>query len=55
MQKIAKMLRRHEPLLLNGFESQGLSSGVVKDDARVHEALAEFYESHSGQNRLMSD
>ena len=30
MQKIAKMLRKHEPLLLNWFESQGLSSGVVE-------------------------
>jgi transposase len=30
MQKIAKTLRKHEPLLLNWFESQGLSSGVVE-------------------------
>jgi transposase len=30
MQKIAKMLRKHEQLLLNWFESQGLSSGVVE-------------------------
>jgi len=30
MQKIAKMLRKHEQLLLNWFESLGLSSGVVK-------------------------
>ncbi|MBM3967801.1 MAG: transposase, partial [Planctomycetes bacterium] len=30
MQKIAKMLRKHERLLLNWFESQGVSSGVVE-------------------------
>jgi transposase len=30
MQKIAKMLRSHEGLLLNWFESQGLSSGIVE-------------------------
>jgi transposase len=30
MQKIAKMLRKHEQLLLNWFESQGLSSGIVE-------------------------
>jgi transposase len=30
IQKIAKMLRKHEQLLLNWFESQGLSSGVVE-------------------------
>ena len=30
MQKIAKMLRQHEQLLLNWFESQGLSSGIVE-------------------------
>ena len=30
MQKIAKMLRKHEQLLLNWFKSQGLSSGVVE-------------------------
>ena len=29
-EKIAKMLRKHEQLLLNWFESQGLSSGVVE-------------------------
>ena len=30
MQKLAKTLLKHEPLLLNWFESQGLSSGVVE-------------------------
>jgi transposase len=30
MKKLAKTLRKHEPLLLNWFESQGLSSGVVE-------------------------
>jgi len=30
MQKLAKTLRKHERLLLNWFESQGLSSGVVE-------------------------
>lgn len=30
MQKLAKTLMKHEPLLLNWFESQGLSSGVVE-------------------------
>ena len=30
MQKMAATLLKHEPLLLNGFESQGLSSGVVE-------------------------
>ncbi|MFN9915365.1 MAG: transposase [Pirellulaceae bacterium] len=30
MQKIAKLLRKHEQLLLNWFESQGLSSGVME-------------------------
>jgi hypothetical protein len=30
MQKIAKMLPKHEPLLLNWFESRGISSGVVE-------------------------
>ncbi len=30
MQKIAKMLRKHEPLLLKWFESQGISSGIVE-------------------------
>jgi hypothetical protein len=30
IQKIDKTLRKHEPLLLNWFESQGLSSGVVE-------------------------
>lgn len=29
-QKLAKTLRKHEPLLLNWFESQALSSGVVE-------------------------
>ena len=30
MKKLAKTLRKYEPLLLNWFESQGLSSGVVE-------------------------
>ena len=30
MQKLAKTLLKHEPLLLNWFESQGLSSGIVE-------------------------
>jgi len=30
MQKLAKTLLKHESLLLNWFESQGLSSGVVE-------------------------
>ena len=30
MQKLAKTLLKHERLLLNWFESQGLSSGVVE-------------------------
>ncbi len=30
MQKLAKTLLNHEPLLLNWFDSQGLSSGVVE-------------------------
>ncbi len=30
MQKLAKTLRKHETLLLNWFESKGLSSGVVE-------------------------
>jgi transposase len=30
MRKIAKMLQRHEPLLLNWFEARGLSSGIVE-------------------------
>lgn len=30
MQKLAKILLKHEPLLLNRFESRGLSSGVVE-------------------------
>ena len=30
MKKLAKTLQKHEPLLLNWFESQGLSSGVVE-------------------------
>ena len=30
MQKMAATLLKHEPLLLNWFESQGLSSGVVE-------------------------
>ena len=30
MQALAKMLRKHEGLLLNWFESKGLSSGVVE-------------------------
>ena len=30
MQKLAKTLLKHEPLLRNWFESQGLSSGVVE-------------------------
>ena len=30
MKKLAKTLLKHEPLLLNWFESQGLSSGIVE-------------------------
>ena len=30
MRKIAKMLQRHEPLLLNWFDARGLSSGIVE-------------------------
>ncbi len=30
MQKMARTLLKHEPLLLNWFESQGLSSGIVE-------------------------
>ena len=30
MQKLAKTLAKHEPLLLNWFKSQGLSSGIVE-------------------------
>ena len=30
MKKLAKTLRKHESLLLNWFESQGLSSGIVE-------------------------
>lgn len=30
MKKIAKMLQRHEPLLLNWFDAKGLSSGIVE-------------------------
>jgi len=30
LQKLPKTLLKHEPLLLNWFESQGLSSGVVE-------------------------
>jgi len=29
MKRMAKMLERHEPLLLNWFEARGLSSGIV--------------------------
>jgi transposase len=30
MKRMAKMLERHEPLLLNWFEARGLSSGIVE-------------------------
>mgnify|MGYP003457023698 FL=1 len=30
MKKLAKTLRKHESLLLNWFESKGLSSGIVE-------------------------
>ena len=30
MKKLAKTLMKHESLLLNWFESQGLSSGIVE-------------------------
>jgi transposase len=30
MKRMSKMFVRHEPLLLNCFESKGLSSGVVE-------------------------
>jgi transposase len=30
MKRLAKMLERHEPLLLNWFKARGLSSGIVE-------------------------
>jgi transposase len=30
MKRMAKMLERHMPLLLNWFEARGLSSGIVE-------------------------
>lgn len=30
MKDFARMMREHEPLLMNWFDSQGLSSGIVE-------------------------
>ena len=39
MQKIAKMLRKHEQLLLNWFESQGLFKDADEANKKPHENL----------------
>jgi hypothetical protein len=44
MKKIAKMLQRHEPLLLNWFDAKGLSSGIVHGfNSKAKKPMRELY------------